>query len=157
VQDFLDYARPKQPTMQDMDLAAVVQQCLASLDTELKRKDVAVHRRMPENIPLRGDKDLLYLALYNLFINALQAMEGSGQIRITWLDREGQMEIRDSGPGFSPDLADKFTEPFFTTKEKGTGLGLAIVKNILDGHGARLEFDSTPEGGGLVRITFDTS
>jgi signal transduction histidine kinase len=154
VQDFLDYARPKQPTMQDVDLARVLEQCLASLDTELKRKEVSVQRSLPERISVQGDKDLLYLALYNLIINALQAIDGPGGIRIAWLPQESQLEIRDSGPGFSRDLVDKFTEPFFTTKEDGTGLGLAIVKNILDNHGAKLEFASTPEGGGVVRITF---
>ncbi|MCF8085820.1 MAG: two-component sensor histidine kinase, partial [Desulfohalobiaceae bacterium] len=138
VQDFLDYARPKEPTLHDVDLSAIVEQCLASLDTEIKRKQTAIQLQIPEKIPLQGDKDLLYLALYNLIINALQAMESPGEIRFTWLEKENQLEIRDSGPGFRPDLVDKFTEPFFTTKEKGTGLGLAIVKNILDSHGAKL-------------------
>jgi signal transduction histidine kinase len=137
-----------------VDLARVLEQCLASLDTELKRKEVSVQRSLPERISVQGDKDLLYLALYNLIINALQAIDGPGGIRIAWLPQESQLEIRDSGPGFSRDLVDKFTEPFFTTKEDGTGLGLAIVKNILDNHGAKLEFASTPEGGGVVRITF---
>jgi signal transduction histidine kinase len=154
VQDFLDYARPKQPTIQDVDLAAILEECLSSLDTELKRKEIFVKRNIPQEISLRGDKDLLYLALYNLIINSLQAMEGGGEIHVTWREDSGQLEIRDFGPGFSQDLVDKFTEPFFTTKEKGTGLGLAIVKNILDSHGADLAFSSAPGGGGLVRITF---
>ena len=154
VQDFLDYARPKQPTMQDVDLAEIVERCLGSLDSEIRHKEISVEKHLPEEIPLRGDRDLFYLALYNLILNALQAMDGPGEIRLAWLEEKGRMEIRDSGPGFSRDLAGKFTEPFFTTKEKGTGLGLAIVKNILDSHGASLEFASTSEGGGLVRITF---
>jgi signal transduction histidine kinase len=154
VQDFLDYARPKQPTLQDVDLAAILKQCLASLETELGRKQTATRLQIPDTIPLRGDKDLLYLALYNLIINALQAMESQGEIRFTWREEESRLEIHDSGPGFSPDLVDKFTEPFFTTKEKGTGLGLAIVKNILDSHGADLRFLTADEGGGMVRITF---
>ncbi len=157
VQDFLDYARPKEPTLHDVDLSAIVEQCLASLDTEIRRKQIAIQLQIPERIPLRGDKDLIYLALYNLIINALQAMDSPGEIRFTWLEESKQLEIRDSGPGFNSDFVDKFTEPFFTTKEKGTGLGLAIVKNILDSHGAGLEFFSSAEGGGVVRITFGKS
>lgn len=154
VHDFLDYARPKQPTIQDMDLAGVLKRCLASLDTEMSRKEISLRKNIPERIPVRGDEDLLYLALYNLIINALQAMDSHGEIAITWREKRQQLELRDSGPGFSQDLVDKFTEPFFTTKDDGTGLGLAIVKNILDSHGAGLEFDTASEGGGVVRITF---
>ena len=154
VNDFLDYARPKQPSMQEVDLADILRQCQNALENELTRKGIEVHPECPEKISLSGDRDLLYSALYNLLINAVQAVQGPGWIQITWLENKRQLEIRDSGPGFGPDMAEKLTEPFFTTKEDGTGLGLAIVKNILDGHGAELEFATPPEGGGEVRITF---
>ncbi len=155
VYDFLDYARPKQPVMQEVDLAAILRQCISSLESELQRKDVQIRLHIPEAIALQGDRDLLYSVLYNVLINAVQSMQGSGRIDVTWHEELNRLDIHDSGPGFSLDMVDKFTEPFFTTKEEGTGLGLAIVKNILDSHEAELEFlPPESEGGGLVRITF---
>lgn len=80
---------------------------------------------------MRGDKDLLYRAFYNIFINGQQAMDGPGIVRVRGkLEREsGQsrvcLEFLDSGPGFEPGTLPNLLDPFFTTKDGGTGLGPA--------------------------------
>ena len=154
VNDFLDYARPKQPSFQEVDLVSIIRQCLTFIETELQKKGIEVDVNLPDQVRLQGDKDLLYRALYNLLSNACQAIDGSGKITISWNEEQRRLEVRDSGPGFDPELQDKYLEPFYTTKDAGTGLGLAIVHTILSSHQAGLELGSGENGGGLVRISF---
>jgi signal transduction histidine kinase len=120
---------------------------------------VHIDRRLPDKLPVQGDKDLIYRALYNLLSNSLQAMQNGqspGSIMLTGSIEEDQvmMSIRDSGPGFDPSMMDKYLEPFYTTKETGTGLGLSIVNNILENQNAHLHLENAPEGGALATISF---
>ncbi|MFW5993258.1 MAG: sensor histidine kinase [Desulfohalobiaceae bacterium] len=155
VNDFLDYARPKQPRLQDINLSGVLQQCLGFFESELQKKDIDVDWSLPQEVLVKGDNDLLYRAFYNLLANALQAIpESGGKLSLSWLEEERQLVIKDSGPGFDPALQDRYLEPFYTTKDSGTGLGLAIVQNILQNHGASLHLGTASEGGGQVVITF---
>jgi signal transduction histidine kinase len=155
VNDFLDYARPKQPRLQSINLSGLLQQCLVFFESELQKKDIQVDWNLPEEILVQGDSDLLYRAFYNLLANALQAMpESGGRLLLSWQEEKDQLIIQDAGPGFDSALQEKYLEPFYTTKDSGTGLGLAIVQNILQNHGASLDLGTAPEGGGQVLITF---
>ncbi|WP_457572635.1 sensor histidine kinase [Desulfovulcanus sp.] len=155
VNDFLDYARPKQPKMGDVDLVQVIDEALAFLHTEIKRKNVQVEKIGPEHVLVKGDKDLLYRAFYNLLGNGLEAVESEGWIKIIFHEKGPEVEILDSGPGFEPGMIDRYLEPFYTTKDSGTGLGLAIANNILSNHGARLILENHEQGGARVRVRFD--
>jgi len=154
VNDFLDYARPKDPDLRPVDLAELLRQGLTFLDPELKSKRIEVADELPDRIQVDADPDLLYRAMYNLLTNACQAMNGAGRISLRWSEQNRRLEIQDSGPGFEPDLAEQYVEPFFTTKDTGTGLGLAIVDSILKKHGAALTLHNASQGGGRVTITF---
>ncbi len=156
VNDFLDYARPKPPRMDDVDLAAVVNQVLVFLEPKCRELGVNVSRRLPERIMVKGDKDLLYRACYNLVANSLEAMGGAGEIVVSAERANGETVVTfaDSGPGFAAELLQDVLDPFFTTKDTGTGLGLAIVDTVLKGHGAELFLGNRPEGGALVTIRF---
>jgi signal transduction histidine kinase len=99
------------------------------------------------HIEVRGSE--LNQVWLNLVDNAVDAMGGSGQIRIrTARDGEGVLiEIADHGPGVPPDMQRRIFDPFFTTKEpgKGTGLGLDIARRIVvERHGGDLSLDSVP-------------
>ncbi|MGM0538056.1 MAG: sensor histidine kinase [Thermodesulfobacteriota bacterium] len=154
VNDFLDYARPKEPKMNSVSLGTIVGQAVDFLEHELNKNDIQVMCDVPETAQVKGDKDLLYRAIYNLLANACQAMSGSGEVRISWDDKERKLVIDDQGPGFDPEMNQKYVEPFFTTKDTGTGLGLAIVSTIISNHGALMHLDKNPEGGGRVEIIF---
>jgi signal transduction histidine kinase len=159
VNDFLDYARPKQPKLETFDLLEIVDRVLTFLEPEINKHKVHIDRRLPDKLPVQGDKDLIYRALYNLLSNSLQAMQNGqspGSIMLTGSIEEDQvmMSIRDSGPGFDPSMMDKYLEPFYTTKETGTGLGLSIVNNILENQNAHLHLENAPEGGALATISF---
>ncbi|MBI3805525.1 MAG: PAS domain-containing protein [Nitrospirae bacterium] len=98
------------------------------------------------------DPILIRQAFLNLIQNALEAMEGEGEISITAATRSpGIMEIKikDIGVGISKENLDKIFLPFFTTKEKGTGLGLALVHKIVLAHGGQISVESV-EGFGTT-------
>lgn len=156
VNDFLDYARPKQPRMLPVNLAQVLDQAMVFLEREFAAKGVVVIRDYPAELPAQGDKGLLYRAVFNILMNAVQALDGAGTITIQGRmeDRAALLSFTDSGPGFAPETLPKAADPFFTTKDHGTGLGLAIVATILDSHGAHLAFSNAEAGGARVTLTF---
>lgn len=155
VTDFLDYARPKQPKQEPVDLAKVLNQVLGFLESESGKHQVAVERAFEPGLLVTGDKDLLYRAFYNIFTNALQAMNGPGRIRIEGRSENGRHVVgfSDTGPGFAPDALPRLMDPFFTTKDSGTGLGLTIVNNIIKSHQGQLLFENAPQGGATVLVS----
>lgn len=155
VNDFLDYARPRQPRQDVVDVNLVLDQVLAFLEGDMGRRDVALERQCDEGLYVHGDKDLLYRAFYNILVNGQQAMDGPGVMRITGRNNgAGQvcLEFLDSGPGIDPAILPSLMDPFFTTKDGGTGLGLPIVRSIITSHGGTIELENGPEHGALVRV-----
>ena len=126
VSEFLDYARPKRPTMMDLDVGRLLDQVAVFMEPECEKLGVTVDREYTGDLSAKGDKDLIYRAFYNLVANALQAMDGGGEIFIRAACDEGKLHviIHDTGPGFDPEHLDQVRDPFFTTKDSGTGLGL---------------------------------
>ncbi len=158
VGDFLDYARPRQPRQDEVDLCRTLEQAAVFLEPECEKQGVVIERQCPPSLPMKGDRDLLYRAFYNLIANAMQAMEAQGGGRILVqgaLDQDAvRVSVTDSGPGFPEDSLEQAKDPFFTTRDNGTGLGLAIVNSIVESHGGRLTLSNSPEGGARVDIAF---
>lgn len=152
VTDFLDYARPKQPKQDPVDLGHVLDQVLGFLESECCKAEVQVERSYEHGKMVTGDKDLLYRAFYNILVNALQATPGEGKVTLSIESDEKHHKVvfTDSGTGFEEDSQHKLLDPFFTTKDTGTGLGLTIVNNIIKSHGGRMELANAPDGGARV-------
>ncbi len=96
--------------------------------------------------------------LVNLVTNARDAMGGAGKIEVDLRGEEGwtELEVRDSGPGMSPEVRERIFEPFFTTKGKGrgTGLGLTSLKTLVEEVGGSVEVESSPGQGTTFRVRF---
>lgn len=154
VNDFLDYARPKNPEKTKLDLSELLDQALVFMEEEMKARNIQVVRQYAPGIFVRGDRDLLYRAVYNILANAVQALDDGGVIRISGYGEVGGvlLTVTDNGPGFPKEALGKLADPFFTTKDNGTGLGLAIVSTILDGHGGDISFTNEPDGGARVEM-----
>lgn len=154
VNDFLDYARPRQPRQDLVDINLVLDQALAFLEGEWNRCGVGLERHTEGSLMVLGDKDLLYRAFYNILTNGQQAMEGPGIMYVSACREEDRVILlfRDSGPGIDEDLLPNLLEPFFTTKDGGTGLGLPIVQSIIVSHGGQLSLRNADEGGAEVRV-----
>ncbi|WP_461833951.1 sensor histidine kinase [Desulfothermus sp.] len=150
VNDFLDYARPKEPKLEEIDLVNIINECISFFTQEANKRTIELKRKLPDSIIIKGDKNLLYRAIYNIINNAIDAVKQDGKVEIKW---EGNsLIIRDTGSGFDGSLMDKYLEPFFTTKDFGTGLGLPIAYNILKKHGIEMELKN--DQGGVVELKF---
>lgn len=148
VSDFLDYAKPRKAGEEIVNLTEVVNKVWAFLQSPFAEKNISVEISLPEKLCIKGDADLLYRAVYNIFVNAEQAMEKDGRILVTGKAEYDHVSLKfaDSGTGFDGNI-EQFLDPFFTTKDTGTGLGLPIVQSIIKAHNGQLKLYNREEDG----------
>lgn len=98
--------------------------------------------------------NILHQALYNLILNAGQAMQSSGKIsvRISENTHNVHFEVHDSGPGISQEQRESIFQPYFTTKSFGTGLGLISVKSCAEVHNGQVRVENSDLGGACFRL-----
>jgi two-component system sensor histidine kinase HydH len=97
----------------------------------------------------QADGEQLKRAFVNLAQNAIESMEGKGEllVKLAPAGERIEIEFQDRGPGISPENLSRILEPFFTTKREGTGLGLSIASRVIERHGGSLRVVSTPGNG----------
>ncbi|PPC91458.1 MAG: PAS domain-containing sensor histidine kinase [Methylobacter sp.] len=155
VDDFSEYAKPAKKQSVDIDPALLVQEVLT-----LYTMQAGVRFKLSQDsglLNINGDPVSLRQVLHNLIKNAIEAVEGRGQIDIN-LHRVQknnadfiEIGFYDDGPGIREDHLEKIFEPYVTTKAKGTGLGLAIVKKIIEEHGGAIWVDlNRKTGAGFI-------
>ncbi len=121
-----------------------------------------------KDIKLESDPEQIKQVLWNLFLNASEAMPKGGLVRVSadLVDsrdpsQRGQkmvkITVRDTGEGFSKKALSHLFTPFFTTKEGGSGLGLATVKRIVEGLKGKVYGENHPEGGAEITILLHPS
>jgi signal transduction histidine kinase len=159
VDEFSQFARLPTPRIDACDPREIVSGALALYQGRIERSGVRVERDdgdSPET--LRADAEQLGRALRNVIQNALDAMEGCPvrELSVGVRADGGRVvfRVRDSGPGFPPDVLRKAFEPYVTTRRDrgGTGLGLAIAERIVAEHGGTIAADNVPGGGAVVTI-----
>lgn len=103
-----------------------------------------------------ADRALLGSALVALAENAIEAMEGGGNLKLSVRLASGasavEFRIVDDGPGIPAEIRDRIFDPFFTTKAEGTGLGLAIARGVVLGHDGEIAIEERPGGGSAVSV-----
>ena len=134
----------------------VVRHALTLTGKQLEHSRIEAGTDLPDSLPpVDASRDQLLQVLFNLIINAAEAMPDGGKLTLSAQSSEGQVKVivRDTGPGLSPSaLADAF-RPFHTTKTGGTGLGLSISYSIIRQHGGTITADNAPEGGAVFAIS----
>lgn len=135
---------------------------LQFMEYQLRQTNTKTCRIKNEKVQIYACSTSLIQVFINITINAIHAMGNGGQIdySVSSIDNKwAEITIRDYGPGIPPDIIDRITEPFFTTKgSKGTGLGLAISKDIIEvEHGGELKVINNPHKGAefVLRIPVD--
>jgi signal transduction histidine kinase len=153
--EFINYSRPREVRRTLVPLGPVVAEVARALTYDLEEK--CIRLRVPEDLPtIEADEQLLRQALFNLLLNAVQAVERGGDIEVAgWKQNSngGVLEIRDNGPGVLEANRKEIFKPYFTTHQKGTGLGLAVVQQIVLAHGWEIEYVPNEPRGAIFRIS----
>jgi two-component system sensor kinase FixL len=151
--DLLLFARPPQARTAPVDLVALISRTaeLLGRDPSLAGVRVKIEGTAPT---VNADADMLTIVFQNLLVNAAQAMQGRGTIRVQVGVTDGfaRVVVADQGPGISPELHEKIFTPFFTTKARGTGLGLPTARRFIEAHHGRLQLHSPLSGGAVVTV-----
>ncbi|HZR09853.1 MAG TPA: ATP-binding protein [Myxococcales bacterium] len=150
LEDFLQFARPRELDARPVDAHAVLEAVLGLLGGDAERRRIALERQIQPELPsISGDPERLRQVMMNLTLNALEATPEGGRVRVTAraVDRDVVLAVEDSGPGIPQDNAERIFEPFFTTKAAGSGLGLPIVHAIITQHGGSIGYEKSAFGG----------
>jgi two-component system sensor histidine kinase PilS (NtrC family) len=161
--DFLDFARTRVARLASLDVEAMVHTA-AMLAASHPDRGPAVHVQVDvaSDLPrLNGDEDLLHRAVFNLVLNAIQAVGTDGHVFVQ-VDRQPPdgvngssvavtgdliaISVTDDGPGIPDDLKDRLFEPFVSGKVGGTGLGLPVVHRAVEAHRGVVLVDRLPQG-----------
>lgn len=161
LEDFLQFARPREFVPRPVELCLVVARVLDLLAGEAERRSIGLVREVsgaPGSTRVAGEEERLRQVLVNLTLNAIEATPDGGTVRVRCGPEAADpapgapgpgvcVLIDDSGPGVPAAARDRIFEPFFTSKAKGSGLGLSIVHAIVAQHGGTVEVDDAPGGG----------
>jgi two-component system sensor histidine kinase PilS (NtrC family) len=156
--NFLFYARPPAGKVEPIELDR------ALLETaELFEKDasnngrISTIKNVSSDVWITMDRGHLHQILWNLLLNAAEAIDDEGQIGIDMFPlkhRQACVKITDNGCGISQEALKSIFDPFVTTKPNGTGLGLSIVHRILEAYDAWLNVESELNKGTTVTLNF---
>jgi PAS domain S-box-containing protein len=158
ISELLTTSRPSEIALEEHVLQHVLDEVIASAIDRLTLKRIKLHVSYPdESLMVMADIEKLKIALLNIVINAVEAMEeqkGHLSISLHHLTNHAVLNISDNGCGISEENISKLFEPYFTQKRNGVGLGLAFTLNILQTHKAAIEAYSVENGGTTFTITF---
>ena len=150
VRDFLLLASPIPISRELVDINQITEEVLENIELSNNLSNtVKIEKIFDKGVNIFANKEQVRQVVYNLVINALQAMKEGGVLSVEIKNQklsaeEDYVEIRvkDTGCGIEENDLKKIFEPFFTNKEKGTGLGLAIVSRFVDGYNGRIKVES---------------
>ena len=162
IENMLDLARPPSPRLGAVNLGRLLSDIVLLQKESQRPKEVDFQLLLDPSIPaIRSDEKLLIRLFLNLIKNAAEAVDHGGQVIICSriasqfrYNKPGEkpvplvvIEVKDNGPGITPEQMEHMFTPFYTTKDRGTGLGLAICQKIVSDHGGFLKVESKPGEG----------
>jgi len=117
--------------------------------------EIHINIHCPADARLYVDSDMLRQALWNLLVNAADAMQGQGTLSLDYDPVKKILQVSDTGPGIAPEIRSAVFDPFFSTKEKGTGLGLATVHSFMELHDGQIYLTESTSGGAAFQLIFN--
>ena len=161
VEDLLKFARNAETKKVVLQVNDLLREVISVVEHQFRLDNVTIDTKLDASIPaLCADGEKLKQVFMNLLMNAKQAMEGQGQIRINTdhhsSSKQVTVVVADTGSGIPPEVLKKIFNPFFTTKPtgEGTGLGLSVSYGIIKDHHGEIDVQSTPGKGSTFTITF---
>jgi two-component system sensor histidine kinase PilS (NtrC family) len=157
VNDFLLFAKPPAGKSEPIELAGALTETMELFEKDRRSQGrISLTKEFISNVWVEMDVTHLRQILWNLLLNASEAIDGKGNIDIKMIalkDRYVGVQIVDDGCGISNDAIRSIFDPFYTTKPNGTGLGLSIVHRILESYNNWLEVESALNRGTTVTVT----
>jgi two-component system, NtrC family, sensor kinase len=151
VKGLRDFARLDEGELKDADLNEGIRMTADIIRPQAKKQGVELQLELNPLPQVTCYSAKVNQVIMNLLTNAIDACGEGGRVTVRSGPAEGgvAIDVQDTGRGIDPRIRDKIFDPFFTTKPpgKGTGLGLSISYGIVQDHGGRLTFDSTPGAG----------
>ena len=158
ISELLNSSRPSENVLEQNVLQNILDDVISASIDRLTLKNIKLQVNYPnQGVKIMADKEKLKLALMNIVINAIEAMEDkSGQLSIAihHTDETAELTIADNGCGISDENISRLFEPYFTQKRNGMGLGLPFTLNILQAHKANIDVSSSLGKGTTFTITF---
>lgn len=162
VQNFLQFARPSEPTLTRVTTRQLAEETRDLLAAELEKRGIELRTEPGETAWVEVDREQLKQVLLNLVQNAAESMPQGGRVTIrcrAGIARVARrsvpvaiIEVADTGRGIAPGGEERIFDPFFTTKESGSGLGLSIAARIVEQHDGYLQCQSQPETGTVFSV-----
>jgi signal transduction histidine kinase/HAMP domain-containing protein len=156
VKTFLDFNRPVDLRLSNVDLGQLATEVTTLVQPEAKKQNVAVAVEAEPEVFTRADRDLLKQAVLNVVANGVESMKQGGEVKIH-IQRIGEdsvVVISDQGSGIPPEIREKIFNLYFTTKGKGSGIGLAMTFRIVQLHNGTIDFASESGKGTTFWLRF---
>ena len=156
--NFLLYARPPAGKVEPIKLDLAVLEAAELFEKDGSSNDrITTFKKVSPDVWISMDRGHLHQILWNLLLNAAEAIENEGHIGLEMFplkNKHACVIITDNGCGISKETLTSIFDPFYTTKPNGTGLGLSIVHRILEAYEAWLNVESEPDKGTTVTLNF---
>lgn len=159
----LKYGNPVSRERTSLSVNQILEEIMSIADGKCRTKGIRIIKEFSAVPLITGDANSLYQAFLNIILNAIQAMDNGGELRLRtaelpYLDKKSVMregvlvEIADTGKGMSPEVMERIFDPFFTTKYDGTGLGLSMTLKYIDSHEGVIDVESEPDKGAVFKV-----
>jgi nitrogen fixation/metabolism regulation signal transduction histidine kinase len=153
-QEFLELSRVASLKKETFDMREAVNEVVSPYKRVISERVRFRETLEGKDFLVEADKAKIKIAIRNIFINAVEAIHGKGEIEIGIKAETDSLSlaVRDSGIGMAKDVVEKIFESYFSTKDVGTGLGLPIAKKIIEDHGGTIRVESEVQEGTLITI-----
>lgn len=157
VDQLLDFSQQHEPALIDVDINSLVDNVLTFMSYAISKNGISLKKEFDPALPkLMLDQHKMGQVVMNILLNAIQAIEGEGEIAVKTFHEGGWccIDIADSGEGIPSYVLPRIFDPFFTTKDvgKGTGLGLAVSLGIVEKHSGKIDVKSEEGKGSTFTI-----
>ncbi len=159
ITELLNMASPTELVFEKHTLQDIMEESLSQAYDRISLNKIQVEKTYPDDpLTIDADKKKLVIAVTNILINAIEAMEvskGNLTIRLSSTNDDHTIIIQDNGHGIPKEYLTRLFDPFFTMKKNGTGLGLTASYMIIQSHKARLQVESAIDEGTKFQISFN--
>jgi PAS domain S-box-containing protein len=159
ITELLDLTKPLELQFEKTPLQNILDESIAIANDRINLQKIKLEKKFPDTpLEILADKSKLVIALSNIILNAVEAVEANKGLLMVTLDSHlgrYNVSIRDNGHGISPDHLSKLFEPFFTSKKNGMGLGLAASYSIIQSHKGAIQVQSAVNEGTNFIISFN--